>query len=45
LGAGGPEFKSRRPDQNISNGSRGLRKSQFQLKILWAGAETAGLRM
>ena len=45
LGAGGPEFKSRRPDQKISNEFLGLRKLRFHLKILWGDAETGGLGM
>ena len=34
LGAGGPRFKSGRPDQNISNELLGLRMPHFTRKIL-----------
>src|SRR5438552_7258898 len=34
LGAGGPEFKSRRPDQNISRVFFGLLKAPFTLNLI-----------
>jgi len=45
LGAGGPRFKSGRPDQNISNQFLLIRNCYFTFYLPVEKPETAGLRL